>query len=338
VAFLANSLVFLLIGLQVNIPALIADWQSVVWAIAAVLVARVVVVYSLSWLAGFLAEPIPMPWQHVLTWGGLRGAISLALALSLPEALGTAVPQLRTMAFGVVLFSLLVQGLTMGRLVRWLKIVTRGKSQVEYEVRHARLTALRAADARLDRLHSEGLLSTPTWESLKPLVTQDAASLAEAVRESLAIDPGLAAEELDTGWRELLRAQRSALQSLQGDGVISEDVFEQLVADLDARLQEGPPDLPLPDAKPTRTQVLTVAVDSALADKAIAGLALPPSVLLVSIQRGKEVIIPHGDTQLLAGDVITAVYPADHEGQVSAILNARLMAPPAEPATGQSDL
>lgn len=338
VAFLANSMVFLLLGLQVNIPALIAEWQPVSLAIFAVLVARVVVVYGLSWLAGVLAGPIPLKWQHVMAWGGLRGAISLALALSLPEALGGDVPLLRTMAFGVVLFTLLVQGLTMGRLVRWLKIVTRGQGQVEYEVRHARLTALRVADARLDRLHAEGLMSTPTWESLKPLVTQDAIGLAEAVRESLAIDPGLAAEELDTGWRELLRAQRSALQGLQSDGVISEDVFEQLVAELDAQLQQGPPELTPADAQRTHSQELTLAVDSALAGKAIADIALPPTVLLVSIRRDKGVIIPHGDTQLLAGDAITAVYPAEHEGQVSAILNARLRTPPGVPAEGQSDV
>ena len=51
VAFLANSLVFLLIGLQVNIPSLVANWQPVLWAILAVLAARVIVTYGLGWLA-----------------------------------------------------------------------------------------------------------------------------------------------------------------------------------------------------------------------------------------------------------------------------------------------
>lgn len=339
VAFLANSLVFLLIGLQVNIPVLAAAWQPVVWAIVAVLVARVVVVYGFSWLAGRLAEPIPVPWQHVLTWGGLRGAISLALALSLPTALGDSVPLLRTMAFGVVLFTLLVPGLTMGRLIRHLKIVTRGAGQVEYEMRHARLTALRVADARLDRLHAEGLLSTPTWENLKPLVTRDAAQLADSVRSVLATDPGLAAEELDTGWRELIRAQRSAVQGLQRDGVISEDVFETLLVELDAQLQNGPPEVRPPAAHATQTLEVTIASDSVLAGRLVRDLALPSTLLLVSIRRLDDVFVPHGDTELHTGDIVTVLFPYEQEEEVHAVLSARRPAPTDEgadegPSTG----
>lgn len=64
------------------------------------------------------AEPVPTGWQHVITWGGLRGAISFALALSLPAALGTDREQLRVIAFGVVLFTLLVQATTMRAFIR----------------------------------------------------------------------------------------------------------------------------------------------------------------------------------------------------------------------------
>lgn len=327
VAFLANSLVFLLLGLQVNIPALVAAWQPVSMAIVAVLAARAVVVYALSWLTSVLAEPIPLKWQHVMTWGGLRGAISLALALSLPQTLGADVPILRTMAFGVVLFTLLVQGLTMGRLVRWLKIVTRGAGQVEYEMRHARLTALRVADARLDRLHAEGLLSTPTWENLKPLVTRDATQLADSVRDVLATDPGLAAEELDTGWRELIRAQRSAVQGLQSDGVISKDVFETLVVELDEKLQQGVPDIRPQAIKATRTLDVILSTDSVLAGRAVRDLALPQTVLLASVRRGAEVFVPHGGTELRAGDVVTALFPNEFEEEVRAILYARRPTP-----------
>ena len=81
------------------------------------------------------------------------------------------------MTFGVVLFTLLVQSTTMGPLIRRLKIVTRSEAQVEYELRHARLTALRSADARIDRMHEDGLLSTHTWERLKTILSENAASL-----------------------------------------------------------------------------------------------------------------------------------------------------------------
>jgi monovalent cation:H+ antiporter, CPA1 family len=310
-AFLANSLVFLLIGMQINISSLLQDWQLVLWGILAVLLARLVVVYGMSWITRRVAEPIPLRWQHVLFWGGLRGAICLALALSLPASMGSDRDLILAMAFGVVLFTLLVQSTTMNQVLQRLHIVTRSEVQVEYELRHARLTALRSADSRLDRMHEDGLLSTHTWERLKQFVTQNAASLAMAVRELLLTDPALEAEELDTGWRELNRAQRGALLSLRRDGVISEEVFEQLTAEVDAQLSEGTPSLP--ESGETRTQFLefTIPPESQIVGKTIAGLEIPRSAVLVSIRRGEEIIIPRGDTLLHSGDIVTLLCERD---------------------------
>jgi CPA1 family monovalent cation:H+ antiporter len=236
VAFLANSFVFLLIGLQVNVPTLVASWQPVLWAILAVLVARAAVIYGLGWLTRWFPEPISPRWQHVLNWGGLRGAIALALALSLPTTLGPQRELLRVMAFGVVLFTLLVQSTTMRPLLRWLKVVVRQPAQIEYETRHARLMAFRAAATHLDQMYRDGFLSSYAWENLKPELLDRATTVAGAVRELLLTNPALAAEELEGARRELLRAQRAALTGLRRDGVISEEVFEKLVAEIDADL------------------------------------------------------------------------------------------------------
>jgi CPA1 family monovalent cation:H+ antiporter len=233
VAFLANSLVFLLIGLQIYIPDLIGAWQPIVAAIAAVLLARAVITYGLGWLANRFVEPIPWRWVHVLNWGGLRGAISLALALSLPAALGTDRDLIRFMAFGVVLFTLLVQGTTMKSLLRRLQIITRDPVQTEFEIRHARLMAYRAAAIHLDKLHGEGFLSEHAWEILRPELHGQTQSLAVAARELLRANPALAEEELERARRELSRAQRSALLGLQRDGIISEEVLEALLQELD---------------------------------------------------------------------------------------------------------
>lgn len=238
VAFLANSLVFLLIGLQVNIPSLVAAWQPVLWAILAVLVARAIVTYGLGWLGNQVTEPIPWRWLHVLNWGGLRGAIALALALSLPEALCAERDLVRVMAFGVVLFTLVVQSMTMKPLLRWLGIVIRDPLQIEYEKRHARMLAFRAAALHLDRMQREGFLSEHTWEVLRPELLERVDRLALDVRALQGAHPELAAKELDTARRELLRAQRSALRGLQREGAISEEVFEHLIAEIDAGLDE----------------------------------------------------------------------------------------------------
>ncbi len=323
VAFLANSLVFLLLGLQVNITSLAASWQPILWAILAVFIARIVVVYGLSWLARYVAEPISLKWQHVLNWGNLRGAISLALVLSLPASMGAQRDLLRVMAFGVVLFTLLVQSTTMAPLIRSLKIITRSEAQVEYELQHARLTALRSADARLDRLHYDGMLSSHTWEKLKRFISVQATSLAEKVRGLLLADPVLEAEELDTGWRELLRAQRSALFNLRRDGVISDDTYEELSTEVDAQLSEGYP-FPPDEAEP-RTQFVEVTLvdDSISAGKTIAELGIPRTAVMVSIQRGDEIIIPRGDTLLHVGDVVTTLCERDTIAVVKNLLLAQ---------------
>ncbi len=69
----------------------------------------------------------------MLVWGGLRGAIRLAPVLSLPLELGPELERVRVMAFGVVLFTLLVQGTTTGTLLAHWGIVVRNESQEEYE-------------------------------------------------------------------------------------------------------------------------------------------------------------------------------------------------------------
>ena len=320
VAFLANSLVFLLIGLKVNILALFTSWQTVAWAILAVLIARVVIVYGLSWVVNRVAEPVSTSWQHILSWGGLRGAICLALVLSLPSSFGSNRDLLQVMAFGVVLFTLLVQGTTMSSLVDKLRIVVRSEGQIDYEMGHARLVSLRAADARLDHLHTEGLISTHTLERLKPFITQRAASLAEAVRAVLRADPALEAEELDTGWREILRAQRSALLGLRRDGVIAEDTFETLTTEVDAQLSEGPVSLPARIEASTQFLEVTIPPNAKVVGKVVARLGLPRSAVLVSIKRGDEVIIPRGDTLLQTGDVITLLCKRDQTEDVEKIL------------------
>jgi CPA1 family monovalent cation:H+ antiporter len=236
VAFLATSMVFLLIGLQFHLSELVAGWRPILWAVLAVLAARAIVVYGLGWICSRFGEAIPLAWDHVLAWGGLRGAISLALALSLPAALGAPADRLRVMAFGVVLFTLLVQGTTMGPLLRRLGITVRSPVQTEYELRHARLAAAQAALRHLDQLYRRGLVSTQSRKVLEAEWEERSSALADQLHEILSAEPQLEAKELDTTRRELLRAQRTALLGLRRDGVISDEVYEELTVEIDAVL------------------------------------------------------------------------------------------------------
>jgi CPA1 family monovalent cation:H+ antiporter len=132
IAFLANALLFLLIGVQLNpreLPALpggmLSGLLDALVAIGVVLLARLLLVLLLAARAlltvprraqrGALVQPLPRPWLLVIFWGGLRGALSLALALALPATLPER-PLLLLSTGAVVLFTLLVQGISM----RWL--------------------------------------------------------------------------------------------------------------------------------------------------------------------------------------------------------------------------
>ena len=120
IAFLINSVVFLLIGLTMgDLPFHHLGVIALLGIVALVLVARAVSVYPISLLFAWSRWAITPTTQHVLWWGGLRGALGLALALSIPVG----VPfrdQILVATFGVVAFSVVLQGLTHSLLLRRL--------------------------------------------------------------------------------------------------------------------------------------------------------------------------------------------------------------------------
>jgi CPA1 family monovalent cation:H+ antiporter len=121
-AYLLTAVVFLLVGLAIPPARLLDSLGPIAWAIIGILVGRALVIYLLLGGASRLARPpglaeaVPSGWLHVLFWAGLRGAVAVAMALSLPAD----IPQralLQEITFGVVLFTLLVQGTTVGWVV-----------------------------------------------------------------------------------------------------------------------------------------------------------------------------------------------------------------------------
>ena len=111
IAFALNSIVFLLIGFEVR-PMALARTASVVGvAFAVVLLARTIVVYGTAGLLRGTTERLSSAWSALIAWGGLRGALAMVLALALPADFPRRA-LLIDMTFGVVIASLLVQGLT----------------------------------------------------------------------------------------------------------------------------------------------------------------------------------------------------------------------------------
>jgi len=121
---IVNSIIFLIIGLQlqaIGINNLLEYKGLILIGIMAALISRVLVVYPTIWACNQISKPlIPLVWNHVLFWGGLRGTIPIILMLQLPEFQYR--PLFLSATFGIVLFSIIVQGLTIEPLLRKLKL------------------------------------------------------------------------------------------------------------------------------------------------------------------------------------------------------------------------
>jgi CPA1 family monovalent cation:H+ antiporter len=116
-AFVANSFVFLLIGMREVGQNFLDGWRSIIAAILLVLLARAIAVYGCCALFSRSASRVTARHQLVLVWGGLRGALALALALALPPEMPGR-DSIVTVTFAVVAFSVFAQGLSLTPLLR----------------------------------------------------------------------------------------------------------------------------------------------------------------------------------------------------------------------------
>ncbi len=150
IAFFMASIVFLMMGLEVNLMFLIEHLDIIFLAFLAVLASRAFSVYvPLPFLKRFMSQGISIKDSTVLWWGGLRGALSMVLVLSLPEDLVVR-DILVAMVFGVVVLSVVVQGSTMGFLLQLLKMRPKRTEATAFLGRH--ITRLRAINAQLDAI------------------------------------------------------------------------------------------------------------------------------------------------------------------------------------------
>ncbi|HEX6557029.1 MAG TPA: Na+/H+ antiporter [Ktedonobacteraceae bacterium] len=256
--FLLNGLVFMLLGLQ--LPAILAVLIStivphshILLAWHAVLISLTVILARLVWvfpqallprlLSRRLRERDPYPgWRSVVLigWTGMRGAVSLAAALALPEvtAAGAAFPEREVviyLTFAVILATLIVQGLSLPLLIRGLGLHDEGAS--EREETQARLTAAQAALARLDELASQNEVSQESAQHLRKHYETRVRSITNRFKQA-ADEPGedhaMTYQQLQ---REVLQAERSAVIGLRNRGEINDEILHRIERELDLEEQ-----------------------------------------------------------------------------------------------------
>ena len=150
-AFLANSALFLVIGLEFHIEDLRGRTLiAAAAAIVAMLVGRAVIVFGLLRPFRHASSAVPATWTTAVFWGGLRGSIPIALVLGLPERRIGGVDAV-AVVFGVVFFSLVVQGLTYKPLLDRLGLTSRAEGPASYERTEAHTIALRGGASRARR-------------------------------------------------------------------------------------------------------------------------------------------------------------------------------------------
>jgi len=249
--FVLNSALFVLIGLQ--LPTVLEGIDDDTWELIAqgVLIAATVMAVRIAWvfpltyvprlLSRRLREASPgPPWEETLlvSWTGMRGAVSLAAALALPFAIdaGGAFPerdQIIFLAFSVILGTLVVQGLTLPLLIHFLD-VDDADEQLEREESKARLLVVKAALERLDDLVSEEWVREDTVERVRGAYEYRRRRFASRFDEEADSD---GFEERTEAYQRLLHevidAQRITLLALRNSGKINDEAMRRIERELD---------------------------------------------------------------------------------------------------------
>ena len=237
IAFAMNSLIFLLMGFAINLKMLWELWPIVLIAYLSVLVARFLVV-NFTWLFFYPTHlKIPYKWSVVLSWGGLRGALSMVLALSIPESLWFK-DVIVTLVFGVVLLSIFIQGLSMTPLMRLLGLISSVSGLKEYELVKTKIALLHNAIDEIEHFEKKRMLHTDSAKNLKEEFTEDLETLHHRLDELSPDQEIVLNEEVLRTKRRIMMDQKNALLEMYQNGAVSFEVYKELKMQIDTKLLE----------------------------------------------------------------------------------------------------
>lgn len=230
--FAVNVFLFLLVGMQIDARMLGEEALWIGVAVLALHAGRAVAVYGCFAIMRLVSkESVPIRWQHVMVFGNIKGALSMAAVLALPSELPYR-HRLVTIVFGVTFVTLIMQALPFRRVLMALGLAGKG-ARDRFEQARARLILARKGQAELDDLLASGLVSRRDHAERR-------AAFQRTIIEAERILRTPEADALDDAVIDgaILAAQKAALLDAARRGLVGTDTADQEVSRLDDRLMK----------------------------------------------------------------------------------------------------
>ena len=228
--FVLNVWIFLLVGMQLRTELLVEEAGSIALALVALHVGRAASVYGCFALLRLArGERVPVRWQHVMVFGNIKGALSMAAVLALPASLVYR-ERLIAVVFGVTFVTLVSQGLPFRRVLVWLGVREESVNAAAEGAR-ATLICARRGQTELDELLTDGLLSRKQHAERWAIFQRQIIGAERVLRA-----PSAEAEPDHIIDLAVFNAQKSALLEAARRGIISSETAELCAAELDTEI------------------------------------------------------------------------------------------------------
>ena len=238
--FMANSALFLLMGLAFDLGELRGDTAvAALSIIVAMLLSRAVIAYGLLQVfRSSRAAPVPASWRTAVFWGGLRGSVPVALVLGLDDPTFAGINAV-TVVFAVVMFSLIVQGLTYKPVLDRLGLTSKSDEIAHYEDLLAETVAMKSARAELEAMRATGEIVPALFTDLHDDIEARSSRAEEELALLTADADAVRARQVARVARRIASAQKRALSEAARSGQIGEHAARTRSKAIDVAYEEG---------------------------------------------------------------------------------------------------
>ncbi|SME94180.1 cation:proton antiporter [Pseudobacteriovorax antillogorgiicola] len=230
-AFAANSIIFLLIGLDLEIQQLPNDLGAILITWVAMLIARFFFVWQIDiWLPG-----MPKGYVPVIAWGGVRGGIAMVLALSIPQEFG-----FRDLAvhciFGASLLTILIQSTTMKSVLGKYGLVKEKKQLQVIDVIKGKLSSLQSARYHLEKQFKLGAISDEVYNQFSQELAYEGQKIEKWKDKTESLRKQAEEEEARLIKKQLLEVRKENILSAASHGSLEQEIAEKLIAEIDEEI------------------------------------------------------------------------------------------------------